>query len=472
MEYHRTLTRQLKNLGLDGAAPSLESWEKVKEIVSKTYTEADQERYLLERAMELSSQEMLEINQRLERAQEIAGLGYWTYDRSKSLITMSKELYRIYGLNPSESAPSPEGFMEKIHEENRMSLRNLIERAFSQGEAYEYEFQLKHSDGNYKWYRVIGRPVSLEKPITALTGIVLDITKRKVAEEEIADLHNQLVTSARFAGMADIASSTLHNVGNVLNSANVSVEFLKERSFKSDIKEIEGTVNLLETNLSRLPEYFATDPRGKFVPEYLIELLKEVKKNYQTFSRELESLSISLSHIKDIIVTQSDISKSAGVSEKVFMPEVLDAALEMTSTNFDKYGIRILKDYHESSFVFIDKVKILQILVNLLRNAKESLTEVADLNDKKIVISLVEDSSDKNIIIKIQDNGIGILKKNLKKIFSLGFTTKPEGHGLGLHMSAISAQEVGGNLSVTSKGSEEGATFTLTLPKVKADSGL
>ncbi|MDZ4323337.1 MAG: PAS domain-containing protein [Alphaproteobacteria bacterium] len=219
MEYHKTLKRQLKNLGLDGPPPSLQDWEKVKEIVSRTYTEADQERYLLERSMELSSQEMLEINQKLERAQEIAGLGYWTYDKSNNLITMSKELYRIYGLNPSDPAPTLEGFMEKIHEENRKPLRKLIENAFSQGLEYEYEFQMKHSDGKYRWYRVIGRPISLQKPITTLTGVVLDITKRKVAAEQIADLHSQLVTAARLAGMADIASSTLHNVGNVLNSA-------------------------------------------------------------------------------------------------------------------------------------------------------------------------------------------------------------------------------------------------------------
>ena len=297
----------------------------------------------------------------------------------------------------------------------------------------------------------------------------MDITKRKVAAEQIADLHAQLVTSARLAGMADIASSTLHNVGNVLNSANVSVEFLKERSFQSDIREIENIRELLKTNLSRLPEYLETDPRGKFVPEYLIELLKDVKNNYEIFSTELENLSKSLSHIKDIILTQSDMSRASGVNEKVFMPEILDAALDMTATNFDKYDIHVHKNYQESSLVFIDKVKVLQILVNLIRNAKEALMEASDNNDKKLEVSLVEDSSEKNIIIiKIKDNGVGIPKKNLNKIFSLGFTTKTDGHGLGLHMSAISAQELGGVLSVESKGEANGATFTLTLPKVEA----
>lgn len=473
MEYHKILIRQLKNLGLDDVPPSLQDWEKVKEIVSKTYMEADQERYLLERSMEISSEEMLEINQRLERAQEIAGLGYWTYDKSKNLITMSKELYRIYGLNPSEPAPSIKGFVKRIHKDNRKIIKKLMERAFSQGLEYECEFQMKHNDGKYRWYHVIGRPVSLQQPITTLTGIVMDITKRKLAEKQIADLHAQLVTSARLAGMADIASSTLHNVGNVLNSANVSVEFLKEHNFQSDIREIENIRELLKTNLSRLPEYFQTDPRGKFVPEYLIELLKGVKNNYQTFSSELESLSKSLSHIKDIILTQSDMSRASGISEKVFMPEILDSALDMVATNFGKYDISVYKNYQESSFVYIDKVKVLQILVNLIRNAKEALMETSIINEKVLEVSLVEDSSEKNIIIvKIKDNGIGIPKENLNKIFSLGFSTKTDGHGLGLHMSAISARELGGALNVESKGEANGATFTLILPRVEATSEL
>ncbi|MDZ4323336.1 MAG: histidine kinase, partial [Alphaproteobacteria bacterium] len=109
-----------------------------------------------------------------------------------------------------------------------------------------------------------------------------------------------------------------------------------------------------------MPEYLQTDPQGKFVPEYLIELLKDVKNNYEIFFTELESLSKSLSHIKDIILTQSDMSRASGVNEKVFMPEILDTALEMTSPNFNKYDIHIRKDYQKSSFVFIDKVKVLQ----------------------------------------------------------------------------------------------------------------
>lgn len=150
----------------------------------------------------------------------------------------------------------------------------------------------------------------------------------------------------------------------------------------------------------------------------------------------------------------------------------MDAALDMASTAFDQSQIQILKNYEEIPFVLVDKVKIIQILVNLLRNAKEAVMEDTENTDKIITCSLSKKNSEKIIIIKIEDNGIGILPKNLNKIFSLGFTTKPHGHGFGLHMSAITAKEMGGNLSVESKRGGKGTTFTLTFPKIDAQSSL
>jgi signal transduction histidine kinase len=140
----------------------------------------------------------------------------------------------------------------------------------------------------------------------------------------------------------------------------------------------------------------------------------------------------------------------------------------MASTSFDQYNICISKEYQETGFIVVDKVKVLQILVNLIRNAKDAVLENREVVEKEITCMTSEESSEKKIIIKINDNGSGIDQKNLNKIFSLGFTTKPRGHGFGLHMSAIMAKELGGSISVESEGVGKGATFILTLPKVEA----
>ena len=67
-------------------------------------------------------------------------------------------------------------------------------------------------------------------------------------------------------------------------------------------------------------------------------------------------------------------------------------------------------------------------------------------------------------MVRVEDNGVGIPPENLTRIFSHGFTTRPHGHGFGLHIGALNAREMGGSLSVASEGTGCGATFTLILP--------
>ena len=145
-ELHRLLERQLMHLELDSENPPSDpiKWQGFIEKVNKVYMEADQERYLLERSMELSSQELLDLNKRLETAQHIAHLGYWLYNRSKEEIILSKELYNILGLNQDIPVPSFADFMENIDEEHRPHLEELTDRAFAEELDYEYEFHLDY----------------------------------------------------------------------------------------------------------------------------------------------------------------------------------------------------------------------------------------------------------------------------------------------------------------------------------------
>ena len=115
--------------------------------------------------------------------------------------------------------------------------------------------------------------------------------------------------------------------------------------------------------------------------------------------------------------------------------------------------------------VQVEKQKVLQILVNLMRNARDALVEsgrqgpaidLAHPNRRR--------SDEKKVVIEVIDNGVGIEEENLTKIFSHGFTTKRHGHGFGLHSSANAAKEMGGNLTAHSDGPGRGAVFTLELP--------
>lgn len=469
MALHKLLIGQLNRLDINPSiAPPQKQWREFIERVSKAYFEADQERYLHERSLEISSREVFDLNKKLENAQHIAKLGYWEMDLSNGHIFWSQELYKLHGIDPSKGAPHYKQLLEMIHPDDRQHMKNLLEKATKDENSHENKLRILHSNGEYKWFYTSFQHAKGEAS-SVLQGIALDITNQKKAEENIETLHQEIVRSALYAGMADIAASTLHNIGNVLNSAHVSVELLKEYTAKSKVLQLEKLVILLEEHRSHLLEFIYNNPQGRLIPEYFIAILQDINEEYGYVTREIETLDKSIAHISDIIVTQNDMSRSSGVIEPVFLPQLIDTALDMSAASFEKNQIRLEKMYEDTPTLFVDKVKVLQILINLIRNAKEAVIENTHIDRKRITIFTHLDKEKNKIIIKVKDNGIGILPENLTRIFSFGFTTKEKGHGFGLHMSALNAKKMGGSLIAESKGIEKGATFILTFPMVEAN---
>jgi len=466
MQLHNLLIRQLNRLELTCDMPpaDLKKWQTILEKVSKAYDEADQERYMIERSMDISSRELLDLNEKLETAQSLAGLGYWAYDKSNERITLSKELYGLFGLKIGEPLPTFEQLMQMVHEDERSHLKELIEKAFSEGTEFEYEIRLQRPNGEYRWYYIIGRPILYDKSGYVLSGIAMDITKRKKAEQEFITVNEQLVSVSRQIGMADIASATLHNVGNVLSSASVSADLLKEKVEQPQYKNLFSILNMLKEHLPTLSDYLIQDPKGKLIPQYLVSLGTYIEEDNKKLVQEIEIIKQQLQHIKDIIATQNNISRKKGITEKIMLSELIDSALQLSEDSQKFKHIKIEKTFDDIPPIVIDKNKFLQILVNLIKNAKEAVIDNNKTTNKQISISSRKNPQNKRLSITVEDNGVGILEENLTKIFSFGFTTKENGHGYGLHASALAAQEMGGKLSVESKGKGKGATFTLSLP--------
>jgi signal transduction histidine kinase len=127
-----------------------------------------------------------------------------------------------------------------------------------------------------------------------------------------------------------------------------------------------------------------------------------------------------------------------------------------------RHDIEVVRDYDCSlPEIVVDRHKVLQILINLVRNAKYACDEV-ERTDKCMTVRVFQE--DNRIKICVADNGIGIPAENLTRIFNHGFTTRKNGHGFGLHSGAIAARELGGALHAHSAGLQQGATFTVELP--------
>ena len=284
-------------------------------------------------------------------------------------------------------------------------------------------------------------------------------------QDEIIQLNQQLVQAARQGGMAEVATNILHNVGNVLNSVNISIHMLKDGLEKNHVKNLKQVSELIQANVDRLTEFINHDEKGKLVLNYLDKLSTQLIDEKNDFENEVQGLITNIEHIKNIISLQQKITGSIGFTETAMLADVIDDSIKI---NFiEGLGINIHKDYRINTLVIIDTIKVQQIIVNLLRNAKDALIE-SPQQDKKITISLSMFKKEIKdwVEIKIQDNGCGILPENLTNVFNFGFTTKKTGHGFGLHASIIAAKELGGDLIPSSKGTNQGATFALRLPVV------
>jgi signal transduction histidine kinase len=268
--------------------------------------------------------------------------------------------------------------------------------------------------------------------------------------------------------MAEIATGVLHNVGNVLNSVKVSSQILKERIEKSKIRGLKSALDLLQQNTNDLSSYITSDEKGKLLPEYLIKVGKVLGDEQDTYLNELSNLHNGIYHIEEIVRVQQDYAGGSGIVESALLPKMMDDVLRMNQDIFNKHKIKVVKHFKETAPISAEKGKLMQVFVNIIKNAWESLDMKGD-KDKVITINISEDEKNKCQVVDIIDNGIGVAKENLFKIFSYGFTTKKDGKGYGLHTSAIIMAKLNGKLSVHSNKDKKGAKFTVVIPNSNQD---
>ena len=317
-------------------------------------------------------------------------------------------------------------------------------------------------DGRVTWALTTKMP--LRNPtgeIVGTFGISKDITAIKQAEAKLEEVYKQLLTTSREAGMAEVATSVLHNVGNVLNSVNVSTGLVMQKVRLSKAVGIAKVAALLREHETDLASFLVDDPRGRQVPGYLQALGEHLAAEQKEMLAELDSLSRNVDHINEIVAMQQSYGRSIGVRETLPVVDLVEDALRMNVDAFLQSGITLRREYEYQPTIIVEKHKVLQILMNLFRNAKHACVD-SDRPDKTIVVRIAGDA--KCIRISVIDNGVGISPENLTRIFSYGFTTRKGGHGFGLHSGALTAADIGGSLRAQSEGTGRGATFVLELP--------
>jgi PAS domain S-box-containing protein len=291
--------------------------------------------------------------------------------------------------------------------------------------------------------------------------VIQDTTERKFQEMELERVHKELMTASREAGMAEVATNVLHNVGNILNSVNISASLVAERLRQSKAGGVARLAALLLEQGARVGEFITEDERGKRVPEYLAALGEQLQGDQRAALEELTLLRDNLEHIKDTVTMQQSYAKLCGVTETVEVADLVEDSLRLNAGAFARHGVALRREFAETPPINVDKHKVLQILVNLVRNAKYACDD-SGRSDKLITLRI--ERTAQGVRISVIDNGIGIPPENMGRLFQHGFTTRESGHGFGLHSGALAAQELGGTLRAESDGAGRGAAFVLDLP--------
>jgi PAS domain S-box-containing protein len=319
------------------------------------------------------------------------------------------------------------------------------------------------NDGHVTWAMTNKMPLrSPTGEIIGTFGISKDITAIKEAEAQLGRVHSQLLVASREAGMAEVATSVLHNVGNVLNSVNVSAGIVAERLRTSKIDGVARLAHLLKEHGDGLAQFLTEDTRGRMVPAYLEQLAAYLEQERTEVRSELGGLLLNVEHIKEIVGMQQNYAKISGMAETVTLEDLVEDAVKMHGASYARHGIVLERDFEKLPPVEVDKHKVLQILVNLLHNSKHAC-DATNQSEKRVTIRIHASGTDR-VKIEVADNGVGIAPENLTRIFSQGFTTRKGGHGFGLHSGVLAAKEMGGTLTAASDGPGRGAAFTLELP--------
>jgi PAS domain S-box-containing protein len=319
------------------------------------------------------------------------------------------------------------------------------------------------SDGKIAWLLTSKMPWHADDGrIIGTFGISKDVSFIKEAEAKLETTHKQLVEASRVAGMAEVATTVLHNVGNVLNSVNISASLVADKVKNTKTANLSRAANMLSEHTTDLADFLTRDPKGSKLPAYFASLAECLVTEQNEMLAELSSLCANIEHIKEIVAMQQAYAKVAGMQESLKATELLEDALRLNAGAVERHHVQVIREFSETPLLLVDKHKVLQILVNLMRNAKYALEDRGP-GDKRMILRTARGENG-SVRISIIDNGVGIAPENLTRIFEHGFTTRQNGHGFALHSGALAARQMGGNLTCCSEGPGQGATFTLELP--------
>ena len=340
---------------------------------------------------------------------------------------------------------------------------SIIENLLLQGSVSGVESSFLTNDGRLIPISVSGSMMQDEQgQFQGLVCVAQDITARKQMEEEKLELHEQLLDTSRQLGMAEVASDVLHNVGNALNSINVSIGVVTDLLKNSMVGDVGRISQLFHKHREDLGNYFSSNSKGKQIPAYLEKLAGQLVEEQRVAIAELARLRENAQNAQQCVAVQQDLAKPSGITEEISVIELVEEALTLNQELLENSKIAVSREFQEIPQLIVDKHQVLEVMVEVIRNACQAMVSVST---KQLIVraKLIPGPPD-SVCLEVQDSGIGIASDDLIKIFGQGYSTKNGKRGMSLHSGALMVKNLGGALRAHSEGIGHGATFSLELP--------
>jgi PAS domain S-box-containing protein len=400
------------------------------------------------------------LTSRFNLATRTAGIGVFDHQVESGELWWSDVMYEIFALSVDGFKPTLEAWRALIHPEDQPRVRRSGDAALAARAALDIRYRIVRPDGSIRHVQSISSfPHASPTLRSRRIGVLLDVTERIDAERRERVLEVQLRESYHQAGLAETANGVLQSVEQALSGVGLAASTMRRDLAALRPERVGQVAQLIANNRADIASFLAEDVRGKYLPDFLLAIAGQIKGNAENLESELGQIETFIHHLRDVISAQQSLIPMGGTIEPTDLRDLVEVALLVQAPDFAR--IHIERDYRDLPLILTDRHKLLQIVVCFVSNARDALL-MGGIAPPRVVVRVFRDADD--AVFSIEDSGPGMSSDTLSHLWEFGFTTKRNGHGFGLHASALAAREIGARVSAESDGPGRGARFTVRLP--------